>query len=82
MINGKTVQIYRWISQPRFIISENQSVIEKMFINQSIAKNKAVINGKTVQIYRWISQPRFIISKHESVIEKMLSINLLLKTRL
>ena len=58
------------------------SVIERMFINQSIAKNKAVINGKTVQIYEWISQPRFIISKHESVIEKMLSINLLLKTRL
>ena len=26
VINGKTVQIYGWLSQPRFTISKNQSV--------------------------------------------------------
>ena len=43
------------------------TVIGKMFINQSFAKNKTVINGKTVQIYGWISQSRFTISKNPSV---------------
>ena len=42
-------------------------VIGKMFIDQSLTNNKAVVNGKTVQMYGWISQPRLAISKNSSV---------------
>ena len=31
VINGKTVQIYGWISQPRFAISKNRSVTSAAF---------------------------------------------------
>ena len=41
--------------------------IGKMFANQSLTENKAVINGETVQICCSISQPRLNISQNPSV---------------
>ena len=52
-----------WVVQHRMI----WILIRKMFINQSITKNKSVIDGKTVQIYGWISQPTFTITKIHSL---------------
>ena len=44
-----------------------QIAIEKLFTNQPVTENKAVINVKTVQIRCSISQPRLHISKNPSI---------------